>query len=172
MKKYLLAACAAVILVSCGKQSDGPYGIGGGFKMGTSFEFTANFPYDARCIVGNDWAEGDVVFLFLKDITSGYLLMEYHEASSSFSVTPRGSIEMKDMLYNGRKLTGAVFMRQGTDVTATYADGKWSFSPVRHLPYFTAGESAYTFNQDGSGNYSFSGTVARFPNLVRNLSRV
>ncbi len=162
MKKFILAVCTAVILVSCGKQPDGPYGIGGGFKMGTSFVFTANFPYDARCIVGNDWAEGDVVFLFLKDITSGYLFMEYHEASSSFSVTPRGSIEMKDMLYNGRKLTGAVFMRQGTDVTATYADGKWSFSPVRHLPYFTAGESAYTFNQDGYGNYSFSGTVADF----------
>lgn len=160
MKKFILAVCTAVILVSCGKQPDGPYGFGGGFKMGTAFEFTAKFPADARsAILGNSWADGDRVFLFLKDITTGYLLMVYHEETSSFSVEPRGSLEMKDMLYNGRKIAAAVFLRQASDVTASYADGKWSFSPVRNLPFFTMGESSYTFNQDGYGNYTFSGTI-------------
>ncbi len=160
MKKFLLIAFTALILVSCGRNPEDPFHFGGGLGLGTSFDFTATFPAEARSpLLGNSWAADDRIFLFIKDVTTGYLLMQYQEETSSWSVTPRGSIEMRDMLYNGRKLIGAVFLRQAADVTASFADGKWSFSPVRNLPFFTMGEVPYEFDQDGSGNYSFSGRI-------------
>ena len=155
MRRSLWGILAFFALISCSKIPD--ITVGAGFGAGTTFHFTAPFPEDGGDRFRSGWQPGDVVLIFLKDVTTGYLRMEYD--GESWSTQPRGAIELKDMLSNGRKTVGAVALLNGENVTASYSDGVWAFSPAHPFRYFTAGPSAYKFSQDGSANYSFSGEI-------------
>ena len=75
MKKILILLCAAVALFSCSKETAVPEET---VSSPMTFNLTVSHPGDAtKAALKTGWEDGDVVYVFFRDIPAKYLKLEY-----------------------------------------------------------------------------------------------
>lgn len=100
------------------------------------FNLTIQHPEGTTKGVKSGWENGDKVFIFFPDKNAGYLTATFN--GTSWSMGKSGDIEI-----SGEGSFHAVYLPYGNDATASYNDGKWSFSKATDTYYFYASNVAY-----------------------------
>ena len=103
------------------------------------------------------WAEGDKVFIFFCDVTSGYLTITY-DGTSWVNPALHG-ININHLVESGSTLT-AVFLPFGNNSVPTYNenDAKWTFNSAADTYYLKADKQAYTVTKE-AGVATLSATL-------------
>lgn len=143
MKKTILAFCTLCTLVACSKGN-----LTGGSIDASNvvFNFSINNQDDTKA-VKSGWENGDCVFIFFEDVTTGYVSTVYNASSDDWETTLHGEASLSA---SGKKLT-AVFLPFGSSLTPSY-NGGWTFSEIQYTYYLVAEKVAYTISD--TGDYS------------------
>ncbi|MBR1700076.1 MAG: hypothetical protein IJ714_09890 [Bacteroidales bacterium] len=150
MKKVLFFIAALAILVSCQKESviSNEYTES---ETEMSFSIAVNQYNETETkALKEDWDNGDVVFVFFKNIESKYIKKVFNGTSWE-DTFPGGAFSASDFSAIGeadKTMTAIHF--PFSDVTVNYSDSKFSFT--------RGGKKVYTYYMYNSSSYSVSGT--------------
>lgn len=152
MRKWYIALLTLLAFTACQQEPLLHEGNGTGNSFDPSqlrFNLTIEHPDGAATKgVKKVWKDGDKVFLFIKDVTTGYLTatLTYTPGETPWAIASEGTAPLGDSgtLY-------AVYLPYGNGVTPSYNDGQWSFSGG------TVGTDTYYFY--ASAEYTVSNSV-------------
>ena len=140
MRKAILVLCTVCALAACNKEN---------FHDGTVnasdvvFDFCVNNLDDTKA-VKSGWEDGDCVFIFFEDVTTGYVSTVYDAASDDWTATLHGEAALST---SGKKLT-AVFLPFGNSLTPSY-NGGWHFNETQYTYYLVAEKVDYSIADAG-----------------------
>ena len=146
MKKTIVILSALLALVACNKETPSVQNDGTIDASKVVFDITINNSDDTKA-VKSGWADGDKVYLFFEDVTTGYAVMEYD--GSAWTPTLNGTATLSA---SGKKVTAVFLPFQLGD--PTYNGAAWEFSPKIPAYYMTAEAQEYTVTTDPSTDLS------------------
>ena len=132
MKKYFALIGAALALAACIKETPVEESVASEDLTSIVFDFTINRPGETKAVKPG-WENGDRVYIFFEDVTTGYVTMDYDGTKWS-TPTLNGSATVAALTESGKKLT-AVYLPYNNADTCTYNDpdpsdeypGIWEF---------------------------------------------
>lgn len=141
MKKYFAILCAAVALVACNKNNEIviPEEDGQDLREVT-FNFTVNQASDTKA--KTDWADGDVVYIFFKNIEEKFVKMSFDGADWTTVASPEPFVasDFSGIADEDKKLTAIHFPSFVNAVSVYYDDENDIFTFLDN-----AGEKIYTY---------------------------
>jgi len=144
MKKAILILSAALALVACNKEKTATLNDGTIDASQLVFNFTVKHPDDAKA-VKSYWEDGDKVFIFFEDVTTGYVSTTYDASLETWTEPSlQGTAELSA---SGKKLT-AVYLPFGSELTPSYNEG-WQFSETQYTYYMVAEKVNYSIEDPG-----------------------
>jgi uncharacterized protein (TIGR02145 family) len=144
MKKAILILSAALALVACNKEKPATLNDGTIDASQLVFNFTVKHPDDAKA-VKSYWEDGDKVFIFFEDVTTGYVSTTYDASLETWTEPSlQGTAELSA---SGKKLT-AVYLPFGSELTPSYNEG-WQFSETQYTYYMVAEKVDYSIEDPG-----------------------
>lgn len=140
MRKTTLILCAVCALAACNKEfpSDGTVN-----ASDVVFDFCVNNLDDTKA-VKSGWEDGDCVFIFFEDVTTGYVSTVYDADSDDWTATLHGEAALSTA---GKRLT-AVHLPFGNALTPSY-NGGWTFDEIQYTYYLVAEAVDYSIADTG-----------------------
>ena len=140
MKKLFYVLCGCIALVACNKINTDIHQ--DGHACDINFNLSVNYPVGTKA-VKSGWEDGDIVFIFFQDVTTGYVTMKYNGSSWETPVF-RGHATISELSESGKTLT-ALYRPFITSTSASYdnEDG-WFFPTHKYTYYMVAEKVPYT----------------------------
>ena len=148
MKKYfVLLAAALLALAACEKNAplEAPQDAAP-TQLVVDFAPAYGGTPDTKA-VKKGWEDGDVVFIFFVDVTTGYLKMTFD--GTSWSPSLEGSLQVSDLTASGDYLY-AIHFPFCRDMCPIYDDAQGGFIIDRpYYSWYLMGDGAYTVDVSG-----------------------
>ena len=113
------------------------------------FDITIQHPGGSTKGIKTDWRAGDKVFIFISNITTGYVTATLDASGTAWSTAFVGTITSEDDLGTSGTLH-AVYLPYGNSATPTFANGSWSFNAGTDTYYLYASNVTYTVDTVGT----------------------
>lgn len=140
MKKLFYVLCGCIALVACNKINTDIHQ--DGHACDINFNLSVNYPVGTKA-VKSGWEDGDIVFIFFQDVTTGYVTMKYNGSSWEAPVV-RGVATISELSESGKTLT-ALYRPFNPSTTANYSDEDgWYFATNYYTYYMVAEKVPYT----------------------------
>ena len=157
MKKLFAIIGAMVALAACNnsiiEEPAAPVGDSQGIKVNLTINRTDAFDAspDTKATVKKAWADGDVIFVFFKDIAAPkYLEMKYVEGV--WTPTMKNDLSGTDLAGAADKKMTAVYLPYGSNATVASDNGRFIFNNLTYYGVFLQTELVrYSFESDELG---------------------
>lgn len=140
MKKTIAILSAVLAMIACTKEFTSPEVSSNASISDLVFDFTARYPAETKAVKAG-WENGDKVFVFFQDVTTGYLTLSY---DGSWTPAFAGTATVDDLTESGNSFV-AVYLPYGNDAAATYDSG-WTFTVGKTDSYYLSASGDYTVN--------------------------
>lgn len=143
MKKTIAILSTVLAMIACTKEFTSPEVPSNASISDLVFNFTARYPAETKAVKAG-WENGDKVFVFFQDVTTGYLTLSY---DGSWTPAFAGTATVDDLTESGNSFV-AVYLPYGNDAAATYDSG-WTFTAGKTDSYYLSASDSYTVNKAG-----------------------
>lgn len=103
-----------------------------------------------KATIKDQWANGDVIFLFFTGVNAGYMELKYNSSERNWTPTQKGGLEASNLGSSGTMT--AVYLPYGSStevIKSPMGNDQFLFYPPYYGVYLQASQVSYTYDSDG-----------------------